>query len=387
MRLESGLPHDEKGMILFSTLAILSVLLMVGIGSRVMLQNDYRVLVNLRRAAETFYLSTAGLEWGKNEIFRATDFPPKPADQSQNFVAGSFSVTFLSSTVTNPLSAKIVIRSTGSIGSSMHTVQAQLTKRYDLADAAIGLRGNLSQVSLSGGTIFLSGQDHDLVTRNPVPETIPRAAVSVGDESLRALIDQAAVNLPQGSLDSGTGPAIRWGEYLPATAISQLAASLCGQAAAILSTIPATGALIYENQNWGTRAIPELRCIEGLPEPADAVTLADNVTGVGILIVRNADLIVTGSLRWEGLVIVTGTDVSFRVTGTSENDLFGAVLVNEIGSSPSKATLDVQGNLRVVFSRQALEQVAQLISAAILGNTYTYLPPLIKQDYWRTVTP
>ena len=38
----------SHGMVLMSALTILTVLLAVGIGIRVMLQNDYRVLSNLR---------------------------------------------------------------------------------------------------------------------------------------------------------------------------------------------------------------------------------------------------------------------------------------------------------------------------------------------------
>lgn len=378
----------EKGMILFSTLALLSILLMVGIGSRVMLQNDYKVLINLRAASEAFYLSTAGLEWSKNEIFQATDFPPKPDDRSHNFAAGSFAVNFLSPAIVNPLNAKIVVRSSGTIGSAEHTIQAQLNKTYDLADGAISIRGQALQVNLSGGTPFFSGRDHAVATGKPLPGSSSRAALSVGDDSLRALIEQAVASLPQGSIDSGgTGPEVATSKYLPTTAMSQLAANLCAHSSAIVSQVPVTGALVYEMQSWGTRALPELRCIDGLSEPGDAVTLAGDLTGVGLLIIRNADLNLTGTFRWEGLVVVTGADVSLKVIGAGNQDVIGAIFVNEVGSSPSKALLDVQGNLRVVFSRQALEHAAQLIPASILNNTYVDLPRLIKQDYWRSVTP
>ena len=60
----------SHGMVLMSALTILTVLLAVGIGIRVMLQNDYRVLSNLRRGTEAFYYSAAGLEWSKNELAR-----------------------------------------------------------------------------------------------------------------------------------------------------------------------------------------------------------------------------------------------------------------------------------------------------------------------------
>jgi hypothetical protein len=378
----------ERGMILFTSLAILSVLLMVGIGARVMLQNDYRVLTNLRGATEAFYLAGAGLEWSKNEIALATAFPPAPADRSQSFASGAFAVTFLSPALSGPLSAKIVVRSTGSVGSSAHTVEAQLRKTYDLADGAIGLRGNGAQIVLNGEAILFSGRDHDPVTGAPVTGSQPRAAVTTGDDAILGLINGAASGLPQGSLESGASkPVSTTSEYLPAAVLNQLANGLCGQATAIVSTVPITGALVYENQTWGTRSSPELRCIDGQSEPGDGVTLAGNITGSGILVVRNADLIVTGSLHWEGLIIIAGTEVSFKVTGTSSKEILGALLINETGAPTSKALLDIQGNVRLLFSRQALAQSAELIAPSILNTSYANLPSTVRQDYWRSVTP
>ena len=379
----------QDGIVLFTCLAILAVLLMVGLGSRVMLQNDYRVLANLRSGAEAFYLSSAGLEWGKNEITVATSFPPAPADRTANFSRGVFAVSFLAPTAAGPLSAKIVVRSVGTVGSSAHTLQAQLTKTYDLVDGAIGLRGNASQIVLNGEGILISGNDHDPASGNPDASGKPRAAVSSGDDSLLALIEQASANLPAGSVQSGASSAIATaGDYLPSGTVTQLANGLCSQAGAIVNSVPAAGALIYENQTWGSRAAPQLRCIDGLSDSGDSVTLTGATSGAGILIVRNTDLLLTGSLHWEGLVIVTGNDVGFKASGSGIKEVLGGVVVNEAGiPSGSKAILDVQGNLRLLFSRHALAQAAQLIESSVLNNVYASLPARLTQDYWRTVTP
>jgi len=154
-----------------------------------------------------------------------------------------------------------------------------------------------------------------------------------------------------------------------------------------VSTVSVAGALVYENQTWGTRADPELRCIDGLSEPGDGVTLAGSMNGSGILVVRNADLIVTGSLRWEGLIIVSGTDVSFNVTGAGSKVILGGLMINETGTPTGKAILDIQGNVRLLFSRQGLAQTAHLIAPSILDTTYASLPATVRQDYWRAVTP
>src|SRR5947209_18814084 len=105
--------QSSHGMVLMSALTILTVLLAVGIGIRVMLQNDFRVLANLRGGTEAFYYSSAGLEWSKNEIAGVTAFPPAPPNQSKSFASGGFAVTFSSPVVTVPLAARIVVRSVG----------------------------------------------------------------------------------------------------------------------------------------------------------------------------------------------------------------------------------------------------------------------------------
>jgi len=361
---------------------------MVGIGARVMLQNDYRVLTNLRGSIEAFYLATAGLEWSKNEISQAASFPPSPAARSENFGGGTFAVNFPTVAPNDSLSARIVVRSTGTAGTSVQTVEAQLRKSYDLADAAIGLRGNGAQVVFGGGAVLVSGRDHDPVTGKPISSAKPRAAVTADSDSLLGLINAAAGGLPPGSLENGAStPASITSDHLPAAAINQLASSLCGQAAAIVSAVPATGALTYENQTWGSGGSPELRCVDGLAESGDTVTLAGSVAGKGILIVRNADVIVTGQLRWEGLIIVSGAEVGFKVIGGGNKELIGGLILNETGAPGGKAILDIQSDLKVLFSRQALANTAPLLSTAVLNNVYTHLPTTIQQEYWRAVTP
>jgi hypothetical protein len=64
------------------------------------------------------------------------------------------------------------------------------------------------------------------------------------------------------------------------------------------------------------------------------------------------------------------------------------VLINETGApDSSKALLDIQGNMRIHFSRRALTVVAGLIPTAVLNNTFASLPFFLKQDYWRNISP
>lgn len=376
-------------MVLMSSLAILFVLMVVGLGIRTMLQNDYRVLANLRGGTEAFYFSVAGMEWSKTEIARLTDFPPLPTNQTRNFSTGKFAVSFLASNPAGPFAAKIVVRSAGAKGTSRHVLQAQLAKSYDLSDAALGLRGHGSRVNLGGDSIFLSGADRDPSNGSLVSGAKPRSSVSTSDESLRELVQQALGEPPRAGIidDSAGTPAVTTSGYLPPAFVTELAGQLCASPEAIVHAIPGAGILSIENQSLGAEATPQLHCIEGLPTSGDAASLA-GVTGSGILVVRDADLDLSGAFRWEGLILVTGSDVSLKVTGSSDKNLFGAVVVNESGiPGANRALLDIGGSFRLSFSRKGLNRAAALIPAGSLSSVYAALPFVISQDYWRTVTP
>jgi hypothetical protein len=88
------------------------------------------------------------------------------------------------------------------------------------------------------------------------------------------------------------------------------------------------------------------------------------------------------------MVIVTGNEISLKVTGSSSKEILGGVILNESGTPGiNKAILDIQGTFQLLFSRQSLSQAATLIPTSILNQTYDALPALITQNYWRSVTP
>ena len=381
--------YDEGGLVLYSSLLILSVLLAVGVGARIMLQTDSKILANMRGSAEAFYLAEAGLEWGKGEISKNSSHPPDPLGRAQNFSSGSFSVSFLAPTAVTPLVARIVVRSTGAVSNSLQIVQAQVTKSYDLADAAVGLRGTVNRVAFSANPLLISGRDYDPATGQVVGGAKARPAISVPDEILKGLVEQSLSDSQQtGSVGSGGAiSAVAESSFMPASAIARLASELCASAQAVTAYVPSAGMLSLENQSWGTRSAPQLRCIEGLAGPGDSVNLS-GMTGAGILVVRNADLILSGSFRWEGPILVSGDNVSFKVEGVDSKEIYGSLMVHETGT-PGAATaiLDIQGSVKVLFSRSALARVATLIPSSTLTAVYSSLPWTIGQEYWRTVTP
>ena len=375
-------------MVLVSCLTILAVMLAVGLGTRVMVKNDYQALANLRVGTEAFYYSAAGIEWSKSEIARTTTFPPNPANQTRIFAGGSFAVSFSSSAVSDPLAARIAVRSSGAAGTSSQTIQALLRKNYDLADGALALRGAAARINLSGG-LFISGADHDPANGNVVNIGKTRSAVSLSDSGMYDLVGGAFGNPPTGLIDPGSSnPSITLSDYLSGSAIAQLANDLCAAAGATVHALNGAAALVFDNQSWGTSAAQGIHCIEGNSAAGDSVTFTGASTGAGILIVKNADLVLNGAFRWDGLVIVSGQEVGLKALGSSGKDVLGAVLVSETGAPGSgTAIFDVQGNLRLLFSRQALNRAALLVPKASLNSLYPVLPAYVSQDYWRTINP
>ena len=102
--------------------------------------------------------------------------------------------------------------------------------------------------------------------------------------------------------------------------------------------------------------------------------------------VSNADLVLSGSFHWQGLVIVNGQEVGLRTAGSSIKEIVGSVVLNETGApSSTTAIMEIQGNLRLLFSREALKTAAELVPAATLTSAYGNLPFLVTQNYWRNV--
>lgn len=384
------IPADERGVILFVTLVLLALLMVVGVGAWLSVQNEFRVSANVTAGASAFYLADSGVEWAKEQLGNTTSNPPLLANRSQTTRLGSFAVVFTAPVRNQPLSAQVVVRSTGTLGHSSQTVQAQLTKAYDLTDAALALRGDGRGVSFSGDGFWISGTDFDPASGAPVRGALSRLGVSLSSQSRATQVESGLSDVQKRNIVSGNPDtsAINGSDKIPSPMVAGLAADLCNSAAAHVMVMAASP-MSFSNQTWGFRAAPEIHCVKGMVQTDDSVTIAGNFNGAGILIIQDAELVVVGSFRWEGLVLVTGDNVGFRVEGMENKEIFGGLIVNETGtpSGPGPALFDVQGAIRILFSRPALNNLAGLIPDGSLARSYAFLPFAIRQDYWRTETP
>src|SRR5512143_1900137 len=383
--------NNERGMILFASLVLLAILMAVGMGALVSVQNEFRVSANVTAGTSAFYLADSGLEWAKDQVSKATTNPPILEDGSQTFRSGSFTVAFIAPARTTPLSAQVVVRSVGSQSFSSQTVQARITKNYDLTDAAVALRGNSRGVNFSGDAFLISGMDFDPVLGASVPEARARPAISLPSDSLRAQVESALSDVQRSRLISASPDraAVAGSDRIPSPTITRLADDLCASAAAQITIVPETGSLTLANQTWGTRSAPQIHCVKGLAETGDSVVVGGNFTGAGILVVQNAEWVGAGAFYWEGLIVVTGDHVGFRVEGAESKEVCGGLIVNETGavSDPGPALFDIRGAIAIVFSRSALGNVADLVPSVSLAQSYPALPFTVRQDYWRAVNP
>jgi Tfp pilus assembly protein PilX len=382
---------NERGMVLFASLVLLAVLMAVGVGALVSVQNEFRVSANVTAGTSASYLADSGIEWAKDQLSKTTTNPPILEDRSQTFRSGSFAVAFLASARRTPLSAQVVVRSVGSQNFSSQTVQAQIAKNYDLTDAAVALRGNSRGVNFSGDAFSISGTDFDPAMGASVPGAKPRAAISLSSESLRAQVENGLSDVQRSHVISGSPDraAVAQSDKIPGPTIAQVANDLCASAGAQITVVPDTGNLTLANQTWGTRSAPQIQCVRGLAETGDSVVVGGNFRGAGILVVQDVEWVGAGAFYWEGLIIVTGDHVGFRVEGAESKEVFGGLIVNETGalSGPGPALFDIRGSITIFFSRSALGNVAGLIPSASLAQSYPALPFTVTQDYWRAVNP
>lgn len=382
---------DQRGIVLYSSLMLLTLIMAVGVQAIVSTQSNFQMLANLRSESVAFYISEGGIEWSKNELARTTVHPPPALNFSSAISSGKFTVATISTVAMSPLVSRTVIRSTGKFALSSQIVQAELIKRSLLADAAVGLRGNASHPILVGNDFSISGMDHDPATNKPIPNVRPYAGISVSHAATKAELE-TALEPNQLSRISGTdrqGATIAETQNLPTAAIVRFVDELCSAENSQLTAVPADSSVLLTDQQWGNRSVPQLRCIEGNPGAADSAATLSNSSGAGILVVRNADLILEGAFRWEGLIIITGSRVSLKVMEAGIKEIIGAVIINETGtySETNPSIFDVHGPIKILFSRSALQTAASVVPTNALMSAYTSLPSEVVQSYWRPITP
>lgn len=391
---------DERGMILVLSLLILALLMGAGVGAIVSTQTDLKTSSNFKTASQAFFLAEAGIEWAKQEVKKSGANPPNPSGATQTLSPGSFTVSFCNTDACgagkeSQLVGKVRVTSTGTVGSSTATLMALIKKTYELSDGAISMRGE-TNTNFTGSSFCVDGHDYNVgVTATCGTGYISSAKTQFGisvatapadTEVTNALTQPQQLSRVQGK---GAAPDVQESSFLPSSEMTELANDICNDPAAANTDISASGYTVPAGKTtWGTTSAPAIKCFTANSD-GDQFTIdpKGSLTGVGILVVRNADLYVRGNFDWQGLIIVTGTNVSFTVDGGGSGNIYGSIMINETGSDAGKE-LDLQGNINVRYSSQALQKAMSAVdlSRNPLQDIYDSTPSTISQVYWRTVS-
>jgi Tfp pilus assembly protein PilX len=387
--------QNDSGVALVAGLVILVLLTAIGTYAINMAQTETTLSANLKASKQAFYLADAGLEWGRSQIAASTVLPPLPASATRSLGNGSYTVTFPNVFPAIPaFEYTVTVRSVSSVGTASKTLQALVTKIFEFTDASITLRGNEADSSFTGNSFSVDGRDYDHVT-GALTGGPTQYGITVPTAALQATVNSALSAQQQdniiGTAVPGLTASIGVSPFVPSTSVTSLANALC--AAAPLAnqfTTPLNGSYSPPaGATWGTRASPQVHCVTGVGTPGNmSVDINGNFSGVGVLVVKDSDLVINGAFHFEGLIIVTGAKVGFGLMGGGNKDLYGSVLINETSyDGPSYREEVLQGASNLRYSSSALNIARQLMPAAALSSIITTFPTTVRQRSWQEVNP
>jgi Tfp pilus assembly protein PilX len=383
--------ENESGVALITGLVIMVLLTAMGTYAIHITEIEETLAGNLKASKQAFYLADAGLEWGRQQV-RAN--AAMPANSTQTLGAGSYAVTFGLVSADFPFSSTVAIQSVGTVGNASKTLQAVVTKAVDLTDAAISIRGNEADSTFTGNAFSIDGRDYNHESQALSGGTT-QYGISVPTEARQTDVNNALSAQQQdnivGTAVPGLTASIGVSSGLPSNSVDLLGDDLCN--AAPLDNryaTPENGSYpVSGNTTWGTRATPKVYCVTGVGTPGNmTVDISGNFSGVGVLVVRDADLVIHGAFHFEGLIIVTGAKVGFGLMGGGNKDIYGSVIINEMDrDGPSYREDVIQGSSSIRYSRSALNVAGQLIPAATLLNMIQSqaLSTTVQQISWSEV--
>jgi hypothetical protein len=115
-----------------------------------------------------------------------------------------------------------------------------------------------------------------------------------------------------------------------------------------------------QNTCMGTLAAPKLTYIS--VTDGNAFETRGNITGVGILIIDGNSLVFKGDVNWTGVVLVLGQNIGFDdLGGGHTQNVRGGLLVGEYADTNTSLDLDVRGNPKLTYSKEAIDTVTQYL--------------------------
>ena len=300
-------------------------------------------------------------------------------------------------TATRDGNCKVIVTSTGTIGTTTRTITVVISKTAGLPiNGALAFPGSQADVSLRASSMMIDGRDTKIGDRPGAPTGSASAVYGITvNPSLPALAARLETALADGARNDVRGKdktnpsattrganTIRADGALTSQAVTDFVDAAKSTAdvtinaspgnASSLSNIGSTCATDLESSTcWGTSARPKIVYIRGaLPDVGTRYTslsLVGESSGTGVLIIENGIVEIGGSFRWNGPVIATGRNVGIRFQGDGNQVVHGAVIVNELNPvAVANIEGDTVGKLHIVYSAEALGLVQNALKRRLV---------------------
>jgi len=300
-------------------------------------------------------------------------------------------------TATRDGNCKVIVTSTGTIGTTTRTITVVISKTAGLPiNGALAFPGSQADVSLHASSVMIDGRDTKIGDRPGAPTGSASAVYGITvNPSLPALAARLETALADGARNDVRGKdktnpsattrganTIRADGALTSQAVTDFVDAAKSTAdvtintspgnASSLSNIGSTCATDLESSTcWGTSARPKIVYIRGaLPDVGTRYTslsLVGESSGTGVLIIENGIVEIGGSFRWNGPVIATGRNVGIRFQGDGNQVVHGAVVVNELNPvAVANIEGDAVGKPHIVYSAEALGLVQNALTRRLV---------------------
>jgi len=280
---------------------------------------------------------------------------------------------------------KVVVTSTGTIGTTSRTITVVVSRTADLAiNGALAFPGAQADLSIRASSFVIDGRDSRIGDRPGTPTgagaavygiAVNGAAATLSDrlETVLAAAAQTDVRGKDRTDPSATARGVNTIQAdgaLTSQAVTEFVDAAKSAADITINTSPGHGSSLTNvgatcatdresSTCWGTSARPKIVYVRGaLPDVGTRYTsliLAGANSGTGILIVENGIVEIGGSFRWNGPIIATGRNVGIRFRGDGSQVVSGAVIVNELNPlAVANLEGDTVGKPNILYSSEAL---------------------------------
>jgi type II secretory pathway pseudopilin PulG len=399
-------------------LLVLVILFALGSSFMTLMVGENQIAVSHRDLTLALNAAEAGVQQALRNAKAAPDLTtllrdstPGTGNNGSGTLQGGVSYTytiandpFESGTPTTDINSTVLITSTGRARNATRTIETLVFVPKANFPAALHVPGTEGDSLFVGASFTVDGRDTD-----PASETstgavtklgVGAGSIAVRDEIYNAMnaAERTAPVFNGVAGDYGGQPSLGVDTSLDSTTVQNLAtawgafASPQNTITIGRGTLSVSGTHSYANgagggptlnnsQAWGTPQQPGVFYIKGISEAdyhadpsgvSGAMTVSGDFQGAGVLILDGSDLVISGNFRWEGIILVTGPLVGFKLLGGGTQKIFGSVVVNEREADQCAVRADclevlINESARIMYSQSSIKNALRA-----LGQRFTY---------------